>query len=95
MGLDANEDICTLDIIEFFHKFGMSKSIVAAHRHAAPPTQNHGSYPIHGIFTTQAIRNHTCGYLSGLDAIGDHRCLWINFLETGLFGNNALEIISP
>jgi len=52
MGLDANEDICTQDIIAFFHEFGMSKSIVVAHRHETPPTQNCSSYPIDGIFTT-------------------------------------------
>jgi len=40
MGLDANEDIWTPEIRAFFHKFGMSESIIVAHGQEAPPTHN-------------------------------------------------------
>jgi len=86
MGVDANEDIWNPDITSFFDEFGMTKAILAKHGQDAPPTQNWGSYPIDGIFATWANLNTTCRYLSGLDAIGDHHCFWIDLPETHIFG---------
>jgi len=42
--------------------------------------------PNDGIFTTWVIQNTSCRYLSGLNAIGDHQCLWIDIPETNIFG---------
>jgi len=80
------------DIASFFNEFGMTKEMLVMHRQDVPPTQNQGSYPIDRIFVTWAICNTTCGYLSGLDAIGDHRCLWINLPETHIFGTTMPAI---
>jgi len=73
----------------------MSEAILVAHGQDAPPTQNHGSHPIDGIFTTGAIQNNPCRYLSSLDAIGDHQCLWMDIPKIGLFGNAAPAITGP
>jgi len=85
MGIDANKDIQHPDITTFYDEFGMTKILIAKHRQEAPPTQNHGSHPINGLFATRAIQNSQCRYLSGLDVIGDHRCLWIDIPETCIF----------
>jgi len=78
MGINVNEDIRTAEITAFFDKFGMAKVILAKHRQEAPPTQNQCSYPIDRLFTTTVIQNNQCGYLSGLNTIGDHGCPWVS-----------------
>jgi len=96
IGVDKNnKDIRNPDITSFFDKFGMTEEILAKHGQEAPLTQNRGSYPINGLFATQAIQHNQCGCLSGLDAIGDHRCLWIDIPESWLFGSTMLAIIPP
>jgi len=90
MGIDANEDIHHPDITTFYDKFGMTQILIRKHGNNAPPTQNWGSYPIDRLFITRAILNSQCGYLSGLNAIGDHRCLWIDIPETCIFRTTML-----
>jgi len=38
--MDANKDIRTPEIIDFFKEFNMTEIILAAHRQEVPPTQN-------------------------------------------------------
>ncbi len=64
----------------------MTEILTKKHGNKAPPTQNRGSYPIDGLFATRTILHSQCCYLSGLDAIGNHRCLWINIPEVQIFG---------
>jgi len=40
LGMDANKDIRTPEIIDFFKEFNMTEIILAAHRQEVPPTQN-------------------------------------------------------
>jgi len=85
MGINANNDIRNPNITTFYEEFGMTKIIIAKHGQEAPLTQNCRSYPIDGLFATRAIQNNQCRYLSGLDTIGDHRCLWIDIPEIRIF----------
>jgi len=95
MGVDVNKDIQTDEITAFFKEFGMADITLKKHRQDALATQNRGSYPIDGLFATRALQNHQCGYLSGLDAIGDHRCLWIDIPEVQIFGSNLPPTMKP
>jgi len=95
MGVDVNEDIRMEEIMAFFDKFGMANIMLMKHGQEAPATQNRGNYPIDRLFATRALQNHQCGYLSGLDAIGDHRCLWIDIPEERLFSSNLPLLTKP
>jgi len=95
MGINANEDIWHPDITTFYNKFRMTKIIINKHGQDAPPTQNHSSYLINGLFITRAILNSQCGYLNGLNAIGNHRCLWIDIPETHIFGTTMSAVQAP
>jgi len=46
-------------------------------------------------FSTWVLHNTPYGYLSGLDAIGDHQCLWVDLTETQTFGETILPLILP
>jgi len=85
MGIDANKDIHHPDITTFYDKFGMTEILINKHGNDTPPTQNWGSYLIDRLFTTRAILNSQCSYLRGLDAISNHRCLWIDIQEACIF----------
>jgi len=73
----------------------MADITMMKHGQDAPATQNRGSYPINGLFVTRALQNNQCGYLSSLDAIGNHHCLWIDIPEERLFGSNLLPPTKP
>jgi len=88
IGVNMNKDIQAEEITAFFEEFGMTDVTLMKHGQAAPATQNRGSYPIDGLFATRVLQNQQCGYLSSLDAIGDHCCLWIDILEERIFGTN-------
>jgi len=95
MGLDANKDIQDLEINTFFNKFGMTEIIITKHGQEAPPTHNHSSIPIDEIFATRTLHNTQCGYLSRLDTIGDHRCVWIDIPEQQTFRNHMPKVVKP
>jgi len=90
MGIDANDDIHHPDITTFYDEFRMTEILIKKHSNNAPPTQNRGSYPIDKLFATRVILNSQCSYLSGLDAIGNHMCLWIDIPEVRIFGTTML-----
>jgi len=71
----------------------MSELIITKHGPVAPPTHNQGSVPIDGLFATRALHNTQCGYLSRLEAIGDHQCLWIDLLEHQTFGTQMPSVV--
>jgi len=96
MGVNANDLVNLPEITEYFNTLGMTEAILHRHGQDAPPTHQCGSKAIDGIFVTNGLLGHSCGYLSGLAGIsGDHRCLWIDLPESWLFGGQMPVIVRP
>jgi len=72
----------------------MSEAILHCHGTDAPLTHQCSSQAIDGMFVTQGLLGHNCGYHSRLDGItGDHHGLWIDLSEHWLFGSSMPPIM--
>jgi len=76
---DMNEDVRLPLIQNTFRTVGLVERLTTQHPRP-PPTHNHGSNPINGIFIPLSLLDHCqTGYLEfGVAVPSDHRALWIN-----------------
>ena len=88
VGMDANEDLSAIlnPVTTAFASLNMREAIFARHDQAsAPPTHQHGSHPIDGIFISSVLPKSNCGYLPFGSVVGDHRPLWLDLDVSSVF----------
>jgi len=78
--MDYNDDIESPTVRQWAAQLGLVEAITYLHPTGAPPTYQHGSRPIDGIFAApQLLAQAAGGYLSFGDAVpSDHRAIWLD-----------------
>jgi len=62
---------------------------------SGPTNTQLGKLPHQWPFATRALQNTQCGYVSRLEAIGNHHCLWIDLPKYQTFGTNMPSVVTP
>ncbi len=77
---DYNDNITSPLVRRWVANLGLVEAITWLHSDIAPPTYQHGSRPIDGIFASpQLLERAAGGYLSiGKGILSNHHMLWIN-----------------
>ena len=89
--LDANQDIRSGPLAQAFKDLGLNEGILSRHSDLQPPvpTQQLGSKPIDGFFTTLDLTHCQSGYLAFGEGFGsDHRLAWMDIPFEVAFGHN-------
>jgi hypothetical protein len=90
VSMDANEDVRSGTVYQVILDLGLKEAIIDQHGRDAPPTFEHGSYPIDGMFVSPTLLGLRCGYTGYWHG---HRCLWIDIPQTIAFGHNLPPIV--
>jgi hypothetical protein len=85
---DFNDNVQTNPIRSFFNRFDMHEVIIDQHSTLVPTnTYINGKSPIDGIFASTGLIPQQSGYTPvPWGANSDHRCLWVDFSFTQIFG---------
>jgi hypothetical protein len=99
IGIDANEDVRTGEMAEFFQTPGLRDAILDKHSQSSPPAthnRNNQRRPIDELFVTPGLQAVAAGYSAfGVGCPSDHRVLWADFTYTDAFGLSSTPLVSP
>ena len=88
VGGDWNEDIYSPNLLHRFEERNMLPVITRNHKDKAPPTYNHGSYPMDEFFASASLKIHKCGYIEHGTNTGDHCPIWVELDKNSVLGTN-------
>jgi hypothetical protein len=95
IGMDANEDVRSRHLKEYFDKIQMHEAILSSHPRLSPPAtciKNESRIPIDSIWCSKGICPIAAGFLRfGQVTPSDHRAVWADFQKTDLLGAAMAE----
>jgi hypothetical protein len=95
IGMDANEDVRSRHLKEYFDKIHMHEAILSSHPRLSPPAtciKNESRIPIDSIWCSKGIRPIAAGFLRfGQATPSNHREVWADFQKSDLLGAAMAE----